>query len=132
MLTFFLTALHVIVALILILVVLLQTGKRADLAGAFGGGGSQTAFGTRGAATVLSKITTGAAILFMLTSLSLSLVATQKNAERTGTVLEEVDAGAPPAETAPAETAPAVPVPTEPAAEETPGDDEAPPADSQP
>jgi preprotein translocase subunit SecG len=127
MLTFFITALHVIVALILILVVLLQTGKRADLAGAFGGGGSQTAFGTRGAATVLSKITTGAAILFMLTSLSLSLVTTQQSTERTGTVLEEVDPGTPPAE-----TAPTVPAPTEPAAEETPGDDEPPSGDSQP
>jgi len=53
MITILITIVHVIVALILILVVLLQTGKRADLAGAFGGGGSQTAFGTRGAATAL-------------------------------------------------------------------------------
>jgi preprotein translocase subunit SecG len=65
---------HVIVCLILILVVLLQSGKGADLAGAFGGGGSQTAFGARGTATFLSKLTTGAAIVFMLTSLSLSLM----------------------------------------------------------
>ena len=74
MLSILLTLLHVIVALILILVVLLQTGKRADLAGAFGGGGSQTAFGTRGAATFLSKLTTTAAVLFMLTSLGLTLI----------------------------------------------------------
>jgi preprotein translocase subunit SecG len=74
MLTILLTILHVIVSLILVLVVLLQTGKRADLAGAFGGGGSQTAFGTRGAATFLSKMTTTAAVLFMLTSLGLSIV----------------------------------------------------------
>jgi preprotein translocase subunit SecG len=65
---------HVIVCLILILVVLLQSGKGADLAGAFGGGGSQTAFGARGTATFLSKLTTGAAIVFMLTSLTLSLI----------------------------------------------------------
>jgi preprotein translocase subunit SecG len=65
---------HVIVCLILILVVLLQSGKGADLAGAFGGGGSQTAFGARGTATFLSKLTTGAAIVFMLTSLTLSLM----------------------------------------------------------
>ena len=66
--------LHIIVSVILILVVLLQTGKRADLAGAFGGGGSQTAFGARGAATAFSKITTGSAVLFMVTSLTLSIM----------------------------------------------------------
>ena len=53
-----LVILYVIVCLFLIVVVLLQTGKRADLAGAFGGGGSQTAFGARGAATFLSRMTT--------------------------------------------------------------------------
>jgi preprotein translocase subunit SecG len=58
-------------------VVLLQSGKAADLAGAFGGMGSQTAFGPRGAATVLSKATTIAAGLFMLTSLGLSILATR-------------------------------------------------------
>ena len=68
------SVIHVIVCLILILVVLLQSGKGADLAGAFGGGGSQTAFGARGTATFLSKLTTGAAIVFMLTSLTLSLM----------------------------------------------------------
>ena len=61
MLKILLTLLHVIVSVVLILVVLLQTGKRADLAGAFGGGGSQTAFGARGAATLLSKATTARA-----------------------------------------------------------------------
>jgi len=68
------TAVHVIVCLMLILVVLLQSGKAADLAGAFGGMGSQTVFGPRGTATVLSKATTIAAALFMITSLSLGIL----------------------------------------------------------
>jgi preprotein translocase subunit SecG len=69
--------LHVIVCLFLIIVVLLQSGKAADLAGAFGGMGSQTAFGPRGSATLLSKATTISAVLFMVTSLSLSILATR-------------------------------------------------------
>jgi preprotein translocase subunit SecG len=64
--------LHVLVCFILILVVLLQSGKGADLAGAFGGGATQTAFGSRGPASFLSKATTGAAIVFMITSIALS------------------------------------------------------------
>ena len=68
---------HVVVCLFLIVVVLLQSGKAADLAGAFGGMGSQTAFGPRGSATLLSKATTISAILFMLTSMSLSILATR-------------------------------------------------------
>src|SRR3954470_13239997 len=78
---------HVIVCLFLIIVVLLQSGKAADLAGAFGGMGSQTAFGPRGSATLLSKATTLSAILFMLTSLSLSIVAS-RNAGLGTSVLE--------------------------------------------
>jgi preprotein translocase subunit SecG len=66
--------LHIIVCLILIFAVLLQSGKAADLAGAFGGGGSQTAFGTRGNATLLTKLTTASAIIFMLTSLGLWII----------------------------------------------------------
>jgi preprotein translocase subunit SecG len=69
-----LTIIHVIVCIFLIIVVLLQSGKAADLAGAFGGMGSQTAFGPRGSATLLSQATTGAAIVFMITSLSLSIL----------------------------------------------------------
>ena len=65
-----LTIIHYIVCIFLIIVVLLQSGKAADLAGAFGGMGSQTVFGPRGSATVLSKATTIAAVLFMITSLS--------------------------------------------------------------
>jgi len=72
MLVILITIVHVLVCFFLILVVLAQTGKGQDLASAFGGTGSQTAFGARGTATLLSKITAGAAILFMVTSLSLS------------------------------------------------------------
>jgi preprotein translocase subunit SecG len=74
---YLLTTIHVIVCLFLVIVVLLQSGKAADLAGAFGGMGSQTVFGPRGSATVLSKATTIAAALFMVTSLSLSIMATR-------------------------------------------------------
>ena len=82
---------HVLVSLFLIIVVLLQSGKAADLAGAFGGMGSQTAFGPRGSATLLSKATTFAAVLFMLTSISLGIVKSRDQGagesviERTGT-----------------------------------------------
>ena len=78
---------HILVCIFLIIVVLLQSGKAADLAGAFGGMGSQTAFGPRGSATLLSKATTISAVLFMLTSLGLSILAT-KNAGLASTVLE--------------------------------------------
>ena len=73
----FITIIHVIVCVFLAVVVLLQSGKAADLAGAFGGMGSQTVFGPRGSATVLSKATTLAAALFMVTSLSLSVLGTR-------------------------------------------------------
>src|SRR5437773_8793227 len=69
-----LTIFHVIVCIFLILVVLLQQGKGQDFAGAFGGGGTQTAFGARGAGTVLSRATTAAAIIFMITSLALTVL----------------------------------------------------------
>ena len=82
-----LTIIHVLVCVFLVIVVLLQSGKAADLAGAFGGMGSQTAFGPRGAATVLSKATTIAAGLFMVTSLTLAIMAT-KNAGTGSSVLE--------------------------------------------
>ena len=81
------TIIHVAVCLFLIAVVLLQSGKSADIAAAFGGMGSQTAFGTRTAATVLTKATTWAAIVFMLTSITLSIFATRRAAS-SGSVLE--------------------------------------------
>jgi len=71
---YLLVVVHVIICLFLIGVVLLQQGKSADLAGAFGGQGSQTAFGPRGAANLLTKLTTYGAVLFMLTSISLTIL----------------------------------------------------------
>ena len=71
-----LVVVHVIVAIFLIAVVLLQTGKAGNIADVFGGGGSMAAFGARGAATVLSRVTWVAAFLFLITSLSLSLMKT--------------------------------------------------------
>ena len=73
-LLYVLVVLHVIISLFLIGVVLLQTGKSADLAGAFGGQGSQTAFGPRGAANLLTKLTAYGAVLFMFTSVGLTIV----------------------------------------------------------
>ena len=69
-----LVVLHIIISLFLILVVLVQQGKGADLAGAFGGGGSQTAFGARGATTLLHKLTTTFFVLFVITSLALAIL----------------------------------------------------------
>jgi len=72
---------HVVVCVALIMIVLLQTGKGADMGAAFGGGGSQTLFGSTGASTFLSKATTGAAIIFMLTSLALAYLSSHRTAE---------------------------------------------------
>jgi preprotein translocase subunit SecG len=72
------TALHILVCFFLIAVVLLQTGKSADIAAAFGGQSSQTAFGPRGAATLLSKATTWSAVIFMLTSFTLAIVSSRR------------------------------------------------------
>jgi preprotein translocase subunit SecG len=69
-----LVTLHVIISIFLILVVLVQQGRGADLAGAFGGGGSQTAFGARGATTLLHKLTTAFFILFVITSMALAVL----------------------------------------------------------
>lgn len=105
-----LVILHIIVCFILIVVVLLQSGKGADLAGAFGGGGSQTALGSRGAATVLSKATTIAAVLFMFTSLGLALMSSRRTSAVLGSappVGQAAPAGQQPPATAPAPVPPA-------------------------
>lgn len=116
---------HVIVCIALILIVLLQTGKGADMGAAFGGGGSQTLFGSTGASSFLSKATTGAAVVFMVTSLSLAYVSTNRVG---GSVMERVETPAAPAETAPAPADAAAPDASAPAAAtETPA--EAAPAD---
>jgi preprotein translocase subunit SecG len=107
------TIIHVIVSLFLIGVVLLQSGKAADLAGAFGGLGSQTVFGPRGSATVLTRATSISAVLFMVTSLSLSLLATRDGGGSGGGILDKITAPVQQTgESAPA--APATPVPVGP------------------
>ena len=101
-----LVTLHVTVSLVLIIVIMLQSGSAADLAGAFGGAGSQTAFGPRGAATLLSRATTWCAIVFMMSSLTLSLKrAPNENAE-INSILEKTTKEAP----APAPSKPGLPV----------------------
>ncbi len=99
----FITIIHILVCFFLIIVVLLQSGKSGDIAAAFGGMGSQTAFGPRGAATALSKATTWSTVIFMLTSITLSIMASRGGA--TNSVLQ----GITPSQT---KTQPAAPVPT--------------------
>ena len=95
-----LTIVHVIVCLFLIGVILLQQGKSADLAGAFGGQGSQTAFGPRGAANLLTRLTTWSAVVFMCTSIGLFVLIARHTGPRS--VLEGT-------KSVPASTAPATP-----------------------
>ena len=109
-----LALLHVVIASGLILIVLLQSGKGADIGAAFGGGSSQTVFGGRGAATFLSKATTVLAILFMVMSIALTLLASQRG----GTTVVPEDtpqpvssAPAAPTQGAPTPQAPAAPAP---------------------
>jgi preprotein translocase subunit SecG len=90
---------HVLVCVVLILVVLLQSGKGADLAGAFGGSSTQTAFGSRGPASFLSKLTTVSAVLFMVTCLTLSLI---DGGSQSKSILDSTKGTATPAPKAPA------------------------------
>jgi preprotein translocase subunit SecG len=120
---FILVTLHVIICGLLIAVIMLQSGEAADLAGAFGGAGSQTAFGPRGAATFLSKATTWCAIMFMLTSMALTMHQNSAIASTGSSVLQQFSktsksAPATPAPTAPAQApiAPVAPVAPAPAA----------------
>jgi preprotein translocase subunit SecG len=99
--TVLITIVHVIVCAILIVVVLLQHGKSADIAATFGGMGSQTAFGPRGTATVLSRVTTWCAIIFMLTSISLTMFASKGGSS---SIMQGIKSS--PAPTAPAQQSP--------------------------
>ncbi len=108
---------HVLICVFLMIVVLLQSGKAADLAGAFGGMGSQTAFGPRGSATILSKATEIAAGLFMVTSLTLAIMASRGTTSTGSTVLDK----APARQSAPAQSKPAAPAQQRPAAPNTQG-----------
>jgi preprotein translocase subunit SecG len=101
------TAVHIIVCFFIIIVVLLQSGTSGDISAAFGGQGSQTAFGPRGAASILSRVTTWSAIAFMLTSITLSVYASRRSGS-TNSVLQGV-------KTQPTKTQPApAPAPTTP------------------
>jgi preprotein translocase subunit SecG len=103
-----LTILHVLMCFAIIAIVLLQSGKGADIGSAFGGAGSQAVFGSMGTPTLLGKITTAVAIVFTLTSFSLALL----GGERASSVVREPATAAP---SAPAPSAPESPVPTAPA-----------------
>ena len=76
------TLIHIVVCFFIIIVVLLQSGKAGDIAAAFGGMGSQTAFGPRGAASLLERATTLSAVLFMITSITLSVYASRRSSVR--------------------------------------------------
>jgi len=87
MLNVLITVIHVVVCAVLIVVVLLQHGKSADIAATFGGVGSQTAFGPRGTATLLTKVTTWCAVIFMLTAITLTF---NNNKKHSSSVMEGV------------------------------------------
>jgi len=111
-----LIVLYVFICFFLILVVLLQQGKGADIAGAFGGGGTQTAFGARGATTLLHKLTTAAFIGFILIAMALVVLQARP---KSNSVMKTYAGGATktaPAQPAPAQPAPAQQVPAAPAA----------------
>jgi preprotein translocase subunit SecG len=108
-----LVTLHILVCFVLILVIMLQSGSAADLAGAFGGAGSQTAFGPRGAASFLSRATTWCAIVFMMSSLALSMKrGPGMEAGGPSSVLEQTQKNAPAKAAPPVKVTP-MPVPTQ-------------------
>src|SRR5947209_6661883 len=98
------TFIHVIVCVILIIVVLLQHGKSADIAATFGGAGSQTAFGPRGTATLLSRVTTWCAVIFMVTSISLTIFASRRHSS---SAMENMKGSTAPVQSTPAPLPPA-------------------------
>jgi preprotein translocase subunit SecG len=108
----FLVIIHVVVCIALIMIVLLQTGKGADMGAAFGGGSSQTLFGSTGASSFLSKLTTVAAVIFMITSFALAY----RSGNRTGS---SVMTDTRPAVEQPAPVAPEKGLPSEPAQPES-------------
>src|ERR1700674_170033 len=116
----FLVFLHVGVCLVLIIVILLQSGEAADLAGAFGGSGSQTAFGPRGAATFLSRATTWCAVMFMFTSMALAVHVSTASGGGGRSILEQFSKPTPksaaPAPVPPGQLPPAQPAAPPPAA----------------
>ena len=101
-----LLVIHVVVSFLLIIVVLLQSGKSADLSGAFGGAGSQSTFGPRGAASFLSRMTTTLAVMFMVTSLFLYIINSRKSGSASVLGSEEItqEQKADDAKTTPAKT----------------------------
>ncbi|MDE3136685.1 MAG: preprotein translocase subunit SecG [Acidobacteriota bacterium] len=112
----FLTTFHVALCIVLVFIIMMQSGSATDLAGAFGGAGSQTAFGPRSAATFLTKATVWCAAMFMLTSLVISLHQPAAGVPGVSSVLSKT-AAPKPAKSAPAPTQPkpAVPVTLPPA-----------------
>jgi len=115
-----LVILHILVCLVLMGVILLQSGQAADIAGAFGGSGSQTAFGPRGAATFLSRATTWCAVMFMFTSMALAVHVRTSRGGTGRSILEQFSKPAPksaaPAPITPAQQPPAQQPPAQPAA----------------
>jgi preprotein translocase subunit SecG len=104
---YLITVVHILVCFFIIVVVLLQSGKSGDISAAFGGQGSQTAFGPRGAASALSKATTWSAVLFMLTSITLSVYASKQGGP--SSVLKGVKSQPVKTQPAPAQAPPAAP-----------------------
>jgi len=105
--TTLLTIVHISVSLFLIIIVLLQHGKGADMGATFGGGSNQTLFGTEGPLPLLNKITTSAAVIFMVTSVALAYISTNK----TVSVMKNVEAPVPVEQTVPATEPISVPMP---------------------